>query len=200
MALTQLLRADPHYHDRGEGEPVVLVHGLFANLQLWAPIAGPLAQRHRVVTYDLPGHGQAPDVSTIEMSDLVQNLEALLDHLGLSVVHLGGISLGAMIALRFALDRPQRVATLTLADGFAGRLEDQYLDVFAGHARLAMDQGMQALFDHVLAHPALPIGPGLDLSPQTYEAHRQEFLKNRPETLAAYVAMMQRQKNWIGEL
>lgn len=107
-----------HYQSMGQGEAVVMIHGLGANLAFWyMGIARPLARQHQVVTYDLKGHGRSSmSVAGYSLSHMAADLKALLDHLNIERAHLVGHSYGARVALFFSLLHPQRVATLTVAD------------------------------------------------------------------------------------
>ncbi len=107
-----------NYQAVGEGEHIVLVHGLGANMAFWyMGIARVLARRYNVISYDLRGHGRssAPP-NGYSLPHLSGDLERLLDHLGIDRVHLVGHSHGARVALLFALDNAERTQTLTLAD------------------------------------------------------------------------------------
>lgn len=116
-ALNATMRApDGTAHDLTgpEGAPVVvLIHGLGLNRACWQWLVPDLAARYRVLTYDLPGHGQsaAPPPSPT-LRTLSDHLAALLDHLGIARAALVGFSLGGMIARRFAQDHPARVSAL----------------------------------------------------------------------------------------
>lgn len=103
---------------RGEGEPVVLVHGgLLADEN--APLLGEssLNDGYRVINYHrrgFAGSSRPPGRATI--GDQAADLRALLDHLGIERAHLVGHSLGGVIAVQLALDAPERVQTLTLLE------------------------------------------------------------------------------------
>ncbi|MBD2183266.1 alpha/beta hydrolase [Planktothrix sp. FACHB-1355] len=107
-----------HYQCFGEGEDLVLIHGLAANLAFWYPgIASMLAQKYRVITYDLRGHGKSGmPVSGYSMGHMEHDLQGLLNHLGITRAHIVGHSFGARIAVHYAVSHPQQVATLTIAD------------------------------------------------------------------------------------
>lgn len=107
-----------HYQCLGEGEDLVLIHGLGANLAFWyLGIASVLAQRYRVTVYDLRGHGDSSIPTTgYTLSHLAQDLYALLNHLHIQRAHVVGHSFGGAIALHYAALHPEQVATLTLAD------------------------------------------------------------------------------------
>ncbi len=100
------------------GPEVVLVHGLATSLAFWYFKVLPLlATDHTLTLYDLRGHGW----STMPpwgytTADMAADLHALLDHLGISRVHLVGHSYGGAIALHYSVLHPERVSSLTLAD------------------------------------------------------------------------------------
>ena len=105
----------------GPGEPartVVCIHGLTANHVCWASIADALSPGIRVIAYDLRGRGESdkPDKG-YGLAAHVDDLERLLDHYELDRPVVMGHSLGAMIALAFAVERPDRVSRLVLVDG-----------------------------------------------------------------------------------
>jgi len=102
------------YVERGEGSPLVLLHGvgLDAASVSWKHAIPALADDHRVLAPDLPGHGESdkPDIRyTTEY--YIAALEAFVDELGLDGVQLAGISMGGGIALGYALENdPDRLA------------------------------------------------------------------------------------------
>jgi pimeloyl-ACP methyl ester carboxylesterase len=102
----------------GQGEDIVMIHGLGANLAFWyMGIAKQLATNYRVVTYDLRGHGRSRmRESGYTLSFMCDDLEVLLNHLGIAHAHIVGHSFGARVALAYTIRRPERVASLTVAD------------------------------------------------------------------------------------
>ncbi|WP_448615338.1 3-oxoadipate enol-lactonase [Modestobacter sp. URMC 112] len=96
--------------------PVLLLsNSLGADLAMWDPQVPVLAERFRVVRYDTRGHGRSPvpdGDSTID--DLVDDVVALLDRLGVGTAHVVGLSIGGMTGVRLAAREPQRVATLAV--------------------------------------------------------------------------------------
>ena len=116
-----------HYQCIGEGENLVLIHGLGANLAFWyMGIARLLARQYRVITYDLRGHGRSSmPASGYTLPDMANDLEALLDFLGVEHAHIVGHSFGARVALYFTTSRPDRVSTLTAADTQVSCLQNQ---------------------------------------------------------------------------
>ena len=107
-----------NYQCLGEGEDLVLIHGLGANLAFWYPgIAGVLSRHYRVIIYDLRGHGNSSiSRSGYTVADMTADLQALLIHLEVTSVHIVGHSFGARIACQYAIAYPQQVNSLTIAD------------------------------------------------------------------------------------
>ncbi len=102
---------------RGPGPVVVLAHGLNNNAWAWARVASVLRAGRNVVSVSLRGHGDssAPEVG-YGLEATTEDLLALLDHLGLDRVDLGGHSWGGKVVTHVALSAPWRVRTLLLAD------------------------------------------------------------------------------------
>jgi pimeloyl-ACP methyl ester carboxylesterase len=104
--------------ERGEGVPVVLLHGLTATRR-YVVMGSRVLERggHRTISYDARGHGHsgpAPTASAYTYELLASDLGAVLDRLGIKRAALAGASMGAQTALRFALEHPERVLALGL--------------------------------------------------------------------------------------
>jgi len=98
-----------------DGPAVVLVHGLGLNRHMWRWQTEALAARHRLVLYDLFGHGESPaPPEQPSLSLFSGQLRGLLDDLGLDKVAVAGFSLGGMIARRFAMDHGDRLWALAI--------------------------------------------------------------------------------------
>ena len=94
--------------------PVVLLHGLAADVQSWASLASALSRAGRRVTaFDLPGHGGTA-VEATDLDGAVAAIAPCLDQLGDEPVELVGHSVGGAIAVRLARRHPDRIARLTL--------------------------------------------------------------------------------------
>jgi 3-oxoadipate enol-lactonase len=115
------------YLDQGSGPALLLVHAFGEDGTLWLPQVHALGARWRVIAPDLRGSGGSgsTDGAAVDMDTYADDLLALLDHLGLRRVALGGISLGGYVALSFVLRHPQRVAALVLANTRAGADSDE---------------------------------------------------------------------------
>jgi pimeloyl-ACP methyl ester carboxylesterase len=100
----------------GAGPPLVLVHGLGGTIENWRALAPPLAERHRVVVPDLPGHGRsAPLPEAPDLDPLAEAVFAVADAEQARGAVWVGHSLGGVVALRAAVLRPDAVRALVLA-------------------------------------------------------------------------------------
>lgn len=104
--------------EAGEGPPVVLLHGLTATRR-YVVMGSRALERSglRTIAYDARGHGRsspAQDPAAYTYPLLADDLEAVLDELGIEWALLAGASMGAHTALRFALLHPERVAGIGL--------------------------------------------------------------------------------------
>ena len=102
------------YCTAGSGEPVVLIHGLGLDAAMWDAQWPVLHQEFRAIRYDLRGFGGSsiPAGAYSHADDLL----GLLEFLEARPVHVVGLSMGGRMALRFALDHPDAVKSLTLID------------------------------------------------------------------------------------
>ena len=112
------------FDDCGVGEPLVLLHGFLGESIAWgAPLLRNLEQHFRLVCFDLLGHGASDSCSDpmrFSLSEMIADVEAVLDSLLLSKVTLLGYSMGGRIALGFTLQYPERINCLLLESSSPG--------------------------------------------------------------------------------
>ena len=108
-----------HYFEGGSGFPVVLVHGLGGRAEDWAELMPQLVRdHHHVYALDLPGYGRSqwPRNAQYSIPELSGAVEAFMNNMRLEKTDLGGWSMGGWIAMRVALDEPQRIRRLVIFD------------------------------------------------------------------------------------
>jgi 3-oxoadipate enol-lactonase len=110
-----------YYEADGSGPAVFMVHAGVANLRMWDAQVAALRDEYRVIRHDTRGFGLTV-TDAVEFSNRA-DIAAVLDHVGEASAHLVGLSRGAVIALDFTLEFPQRVRTLTVAAGGVGGYE-----------------------------------------------------------------------------
>lgn len=111
-----------------DGPPLVLIHGVGNQAGSWVKVAGDLSLSRKLILPDLAGHGESePKDGPLGLADAVAGLAAVLDaeKTGADAVLVGN-SMGGWVALRYALEHPERVARLVLVNstGVAGTAED----------------------------------------------------------------------------
>lgn len=103
--------------DHGQGEPVILLHGVGGRKENWLPQLDALAPHYRVVAPDLRGYGDSDEVTgDISMSDFSADVARLMAESGFERAHLVGLSMGGFIAMQCLADFPELIASLVLAD------------------------------------------------------------------------------------
>ena len=109
------------FDDQGDGTPIVLGHSFLCSGEMWTHQLDGLSERARVVNVDYRGHGRSGLVrKPLSLYDLVDDVVAVLDDLGIERAIWAGLSIGGMVSLRAALTHPDRVAGLVLMDTHAG--------------------------------------------------------------------------------
>ena len=110
-----------HYLDRGQGSPVVLLHGNGALIQdmIVSGIVDRLAEHHRVIVFDRPGFGysERPRSRLWSPAEQAQLIGKALDRLGVGTAFVYGHSFGALVAVHLALLNPGRLRGLVLGSG-----------------------------------------------------------------------------------
>ena len=119
MAFIDRGDASVFYQAAGHGPAVLLTHGFAATSAMWAGQVTAWSGDHRVLTWDIRGHGASqasPDLAAYTEAVCTADMAAVLDAEGVERAVVGGLSLGGYLSLAFRLDYPERVAGLILAD------------------------------------------------------------------------------------
>lgn len=90
------------YERHGEGDPVVLVHGITESRRAWDPLIPELASRYDVVALDLRGHGESTSAGPFDMMTMTTDVGELVAHLGLDRPLMVGHSLGGVVVSAYA--------------------------------------------------------------------------------------------------
>lgn len=140
-------------HGPAQGTPLVMLHGFASCTDWWRDEPLALSQDRPLILYDVRGHGrtEAPaDPAEYSMPVFAADLAALLRALGVERAHIGGSSMGGMIAAQFAVDFPAMVESLLLCDTTAGNTQG---DDDAGRWEAHLVRGLS-----MLAHIASEYG------------------------------------------
>jgi pimeloyl-ACP methyl ester carboxylesterase len=174
MATAHVNGIEIDYRDTGRGRPVLLTHGHLSSRIAWDGQHAALAERYRVISWDLRGHGQTEagdDPAQYSLEHTVGDVRALLGHLGIERGVIGGLSLGGYVSLAFALAHPEMVEALVICDSGPGyrndaaraqwnerafaraaELEAKGLDILAGRSREVREARGRHRSARALAH------------------------------------------------
>ena len=109
------------YRQQGEGPALVLLHGFTHDSRAWGPQLQDLSREFTVVAWDAPGAGHSPDPEpAFTYTDWARALAGFLDAIGIGRAHVVGLSWGGVLAQEMVQAAADRVATLVLADRYAG--------------------------------------------------------------------------------
>jgi pimeloyl-ACP methyl ester carboxylesterase len=149
-----------YYETYGAGRPMVLLHGGLGSGEMFGPILSTLAARHRVIAVDLQGHGRTADIDRpLDVRLMAGDIAALIDHLGLDKPDVVGYSLGGGVALRLAIQHPEKVGKLVSAsahlrrDAIYPEMLAQQGQVSAAAAEFMKDTPMYELYQRVAPRP-----------------------------------------------
>ncbi len=105
------------WESAGSGAPLLLLHGLGGGLLDWEPQVAPFSAHYRVLRLDVRGHGNSDKPSGLyRVEDFTGDAAAVLREAGAGPAHVVGLSMGGMIAMQLALDAPDLVRSLVLAN------------------------------------------------------------------------------------
>lgn len=127
---------DLFYEVAGEGKPLVMIHGAYMTNDTWGGLKEALAENYRVIAVEMQAHGRTSDRDTpISYSGMADDVAALLDHLGIEKATILGYSMGGSVAIRLAIDHPEKVERIVAASaGYRYDLEtmgQEFIDMIA---------------------------------------------------------------------
>jgi 3-oxoadipate enol-lactonase len=196
---------DIHYRETGEGFPIVCIHGYTGNSRNWALTAPALAERFRVISVDLRGHGLSAkpvseDAYAFEM--MASDVYELLKTLEISECVLVGHSMGGMVSQLFVLEHPEMLRALVLVDTAAevpkGLLYDERRKQRQTLLEIARTEGMEAVFEAQLK--VTPIPEAFKANPEYIDIWRQQFLMTSREAYIACANGMSTRRSLLGGL
>ena len=144
-------RVKLYYEVHGRGTALALAYGIGGNADLWDVNRDALAARHRLILWEPRGHARSAspeDPAKYSFGRWTLDLRDVLDHLHIRTAHVGGLSLGAGIATRFALRYPRRVRSLLVTNSSSAAglpLSPANLVLRARSIEITLDKGMDAM-------------------------------------------------------
>jgi len=129
-----------HYSETGSGEPLFILHGLFGSSKNWHSLARIFSQQFKVFTVDLRNHGQSFHHQEMNYEVMVGDVYRLMVHLGIDSCLLMGHSMGGKTAILMALEHPQMISKLIVADIAPVAYSHAYSHLIGPILRLKLEQ------------------------------------------------------------
>ena len=160
-----------HARLEGEGPVIALTHGLGGCLDNWLETARHLSRNHQVLTWDVPGFGNSPRLRTgASPATWAQCLSEVLEALEIPQATIAGISMGDVIAQRFAIDHPEQTRALVPISTSA-RVGEAAAENWHARADLIQREGLRKVFENAG-------GPALSYAPEYREAHAEKIAED----------------------
>lgn len=182
--------------DRGEGMPLLLVHGFPLDHTMWDAQIASLSARYRIIAPDLRGFGQSePSDGAVSMQDFADDLAALLGELGVEEpVVLCGLSMGGYVALEFWRRHRRRLRGLVLCDTRAVPDTPEAAAARLATADRVLREGPEFLAESML--PKLFATANQQPEPEYVTATRRVILATDPRGIAAAARGMAQRRDF----
>jgi len=124
----------------GQGEPIIILHGLFGTLDNWKTMATKLSEEYLVYIIDQRNHGKSPHTKEFSYDLMAQDLYEFMDHNWIQRATIIGHSMGGKVAMQFALEYPEMVNQLIVVDIAPQENEPGHEQIFDAMLSLDMEQ------------------------------------------------------------
>ena len=126
-----------NYKTYGQGNPIIILHGLFGTLDNWQTIARQLSEEYLIYLVDQRNHGRSPHTEDFDYSLLAEDLRDFMESEGMSQATIIGHSMGGKTAMQFAINYPEMVTSLVVVDIAPKAYKGGHQEIF--DALLAVD-------------------------------------------------------------
>jgi 3-oxoadipate enol-lactonase len=199
MTKTRVNNIQIAYDDIGSGPAVVLIHGYPFNRSMWTEQVAALADRYRVVTLDLRGHGESEtSTGASTMTLMAQDVAALMDELQIERAVIGGLSMGGYVTLALYQLFPQRVEKLLLADTRAQADTEEGKATRAEQVQQILAEGMAGIVNAML--PKLLSPETVSKRPEIVKRVRDMMIHTSPEGAAGALRGMAEREDQMERL
>lgn len=129
-----------NYKIYGEGDPIVILHGLFGMLDNWRTIAGKLSEHYMVILVDQRNHGRSPHEDTMNYKLMADDLMEFMEDNWIHRAHIMGHSMGGKTAMKFAAEHTDMVEKLIVVDMGIKAYEPGHETIFKALRTLPVDK------------------------------------------------------------
>lgn len=122
MTKVKVNEIEINYEVRGEGDPIIFIHGSGASWKMWKPQIEQFSKKYKMIMIDMRGHGESskhfPN-DEYSMKVIAEDLKMFLDVLGINKTHIVGLSQGSVVAQLFAIEHSRYINRLVLSNGYS---------------------------------------------------------------------------------
>ena len=129
-----------NYKSFGQGDPIIILHGLFGTLDNWQTIAKQLGEQHTVYIIDQRNHGRSPHLPEMNYQLMAEDLKEFMESNWIYKAHIVGHSMGGKTAMQFALEYPDMVDSLVVIDIAPKTYADGHSTIFKALLGMNLDK------------------------------------------------------------
>lgn len=119
-----------YHREYGQGEPLLILHGLFGFSDNWQTVAKALSDQFRVIAVDLRNHGRSPHAPSHTYADMAEDLREFMQKNWIHSTRIMGHSMGGKAAMQLALSHPDLVEKLVVVDIAPGQATDKHQAIY----------------------------------------------------------------------
>lgn len=131
------------YQTTGSGQPLLIVHGLFGSSDNWRAVTKALSEKRQIITVDLRNHGRSFHHQDQHYPQMAEDIERVVDELGIEEIDLLGHSIGGKVVMQFAKQYAHRVRQMVVVDIAPRRYPDTHSWIFKSLLSLKLSEYQQ---------------------------------------------------------
>ncbi len=129
-----------HFRTFGEGEPLIILHGVFGSSDNWQTLGKTFSEKFKVYLADLRNHGKSPHSDAFSYDLMVEDISKLMQNEGLTKTNMIGHSMGGKVAMAFATKFPKKIKKLVVVDIAPKYYPPHHQQIFEGFKSVKLDQ------------------------------------------------------------
>ena len=128
-----------HFRTIGEGEPLIIMHGVFGSADNWQSVGKEFAKYYKVYLVDMRNHGKSPHSEEFSYEVMAEDIRQLMKNEGLQEAHILGHSMGGKVAMTLATNHPTLIKKLVVVDIAPKQYPPHHAQIFKGFRSVNLD-------------------------------------------------------------
>jgi 3-oxoadipate enol-lactonase len=159
MGLVKINGINLNVNIKGNGHPLMLIHGVGGDYTLWKNEISQFAQKFKTIALDCRGHGESDKPDNYSLQDHVGDILGIMDHYQIEIASLLGVSMGSYIGQGVAIAAPERIDKLVLTVPKSNGLTSSVQRLMSEHAKelegLNLQESILALLKYMTYNPEI---------------------------------------------